>query len=129
MTTTAAVNELLTSGVVAACFYVQRPHERPCCEHLGVVRYGPIVLCADCDRRRSAVGKGTAPTQLPDPAALLDVIAARDAYRQASLALHQTVRSAKHTGHRWSTLGTILGTTRQAAQQRFHDPAINNPTT
>ena len=129
MTTPPAVKELLTSGIVAACYYTELPEDRPCCQHLGVVRYGPIVLCGDCDRRRSAVGKGTAPKRLPAPAALLDVIAARDAYRQAGLALHQTVRSARHAGHRWSTLGTVLRTTRQAAQQRFHDPAIDKPTT
>jgi hypothetical protein len=55
-TTTASVKALLTSGVVTACFYAHRPQDRPCCDGLGVVRYGPTTLCADCDRRRSAVG-------------------------------------------------------------------------
>ena len=55
-TTTASVKALLTSGVVTACFYAHRPHDRPRCEGLGVVRYGPTILCGDCDRRRSAVG-------------------------------------------------------------------------
>jgi hypothetical protein len=81
-----SVKALLTSGVVTACFYADRPQDRPCCEGLGVVRYGPITLCGDCDRRRSAVGKGTAPVRLADPGALVDVIAARDARRRADLA-------------------------------------------
>jgi hypothetical protein len=122
--TTPSVKELLTSGVVTACFYAHRPQDRPCCEGLGVVRYGPTTLCADCDRRRSAVGKGMAPVRLPDPGALLEVIAARDACRQAELALHHAVRSARHAGHAWSAVGAVLGTTRQAAQQRFNDPVV-----
>jgi len=110
--------------VVAACFYAERPLDRPGCEGLGVVRYGPTTLCADCDRRRSAVGKGTAPRRLPDPGALLEVMAARDACRQAELSLRRTVRAARQAGHAWSALGTVLGTTRQAAQQRFDEPVI-----
>ena len=122
-TTAPTVKVLLTSGVVTACFYADRPQDRPCCEGLGVVRYGPTTLCADCDRRRSAVGKGMAPVRLPDPTALLEVIAARDACRQADIALHQAVSSARHAGHAWSAVGAALGTTRQAAQQRFDQPA------
>ena len=113
--TTASVKGLLTSGVVTTCFYAHRRQDRPCCEGLGVVRYGPTVLCADCDRRRSAVGKGMARVCLPDSDALLEVIAARQAYRQA-------VSSARRAGQPWSALGAALGTTRQAAQQRFDEP-------
>jgi len=119
--TIANVKDLLTSGLVAACFYAHRPQDRPCCEGLGVVRYGPITLCADCDRRRSAVGKGMAPLRLADPAALLEVLAARDVCRQAELAVHRAVSSARRAGHAWSAVGVILGTTRQAAQQRFNE--------
>ena len=122
--TTPSVKVLLTSGVVAACFYAQRPQDRPCCEGLGVVRYGPTTLCADCDRRRSAVGKGTAPVRLPDPGALLEVMAARDACRQAELSLRRAVSAARHVGHAWSAVGAVLGTTRQAAQQRFDEPVV-----
>ena len=124
-TTTPGVKGLLTSGAVTACFYAQRPQDRPCCEGLGVVRYGPTTLCGDCDRRRSAVGKAMTPVRLPDPAALLEVIAARDACAHAELALRHTVRSARHAGHAWSAVGTVVGTTRQAAQQRFDEPVID----
>ncbi|HUZ30232.1 MAG TPA: hypothetical protein VMU90_13365 [Solirubrobacteraceae bacterium] len=126
--TIAGVKALLTSGVVTACFYAERPQDRPCCEGLGLVRYGPITLCADCDRRRSAVGKGMAPLPLADPGALLEVIAARDACRQAELALRCAVSSARRAGHAWSALGAVLGTTRQAAQQRFDQPVANRLT-
>lgn len=131
LATTPSVKELLTSGVVTACFYADRPQDRPYCEGLGVVRYGPTTLCADCDRRRSAVGKGMAPVHLPNPGALLDVIAARDACRQAELALRDAVSSSRRAGHAWSAVGAVLGTTRQAAQQRFDEPeqeeVINQP--
>lgn len=122
--TTPSVKGLLTSGVVTACFYAHRPQDRPCCEALGVVRYGPTTLCADCDRRRSAVGKGMTPLHLPDPGALLEIIAARDTCRQAELALRKAVSSARRAGHAWSAVGAVLGTTRQAAQQRFDGPAV-----
>jgi hypothetical protein len=124
--TTPSVKDLLTSGVVTACFYALRPQDRPCCEGLGVVRYGPTTLCADCDRRRSAVGKGTAPLHLPDPGALLEILAAQHACRQAALVLRQAVSSARRAGQPWSAIGTILGTTRQAAQQRFDEPAVGD---
>ena len=127
MTTTPAVKELLTSSVVAVCYYVQRPQDRPFCQSLGVVRYGPTVLCDDCDRRRSAVGKGTTPVRLSDPGALLDVIAARDTYRQAELALHQAVRSARHASHPWSALGTVLGTTAKAPSNASITPPPPTP--
>ena len=120
--TAPGVKSLLTSGVVTACFYADRPQDRPSCEGLGVIGYGPITLCADCDRRRSAVGKGTAPRRLPDPDTLLCVIAARDACRHAELALRDAVGRARKAGHPWSALGAVLDTTRQAAQQRFDQP-------
>ena len=122
--TTPSVKVLLRSGVVTACFYANRPQDRPGCQGLGVVRYGPTTLCADCDRRRSAVGKGMTPVRLADPGTLLEVIAARDVCRQAELALRHAVTSARRAGHAWSAVGAALGTTRQAAQQRFDEPAV-----
>lgn len=116
-----AVKEILTSGVATACYYASRPHERPDCEHLAVVRYGPTALCADCDRRRSAVGKGIARVRLPDPATLVELLAARDACIRTEEALHEAAARARQAGQPWSAVGTVLGTTRQAAQQRFAD--------
>jgi hypothetical protein len=124
--TSRSVKELLTCGLITACFYTHRRQDRPCCECLGLIRYGPTTLCADCDRRRSAVGKGMAPVRLPDPVALLEVLAAQDAYRQGELALRHAVRSARAAGHAWSAVGLVLGITRQAAQQRFNDPAVTD---
>ena len=69
-----SVKELLTSELVPACFYTERRDARPCCEGLAIVRYGRIALCLDCDRRRSAVGKGTAPVRLSDPGPLVEVV-------------------------------------------------------
>lgn len=61
------------------------------------------------------------PKRLADPAALLEVLAARDACRHAELALRHSVSSARRAGHAWSAVGTVVGTTRQAAQQHFDD--------
>jgi len=120
------VKALLTSGSVTPCYYTERPRDRPCCEGLGVVRYGPITLCRDCDRRRSAVGKATTPVRLPDPGPLLEVLAARAACRRAELALREAVGAARRARQPWSAIGAILGITRQAAQQRF-DEALADP--
>lgn len=113
------VKEILTSKVAPACCYAFRPDERPDCRHLGVKRYGPIALCSDCDRRRSAVGKGMTPVVLPDPAALLELLAAQDACIQAEGDLRRAVAAARAANQSWSAIGILLGTTRQAAQQRF----------
>lgn len=77
------VKEVLTSGVVTACYFLSRPDQRPDCEHLAVVRYGPTALCPDCDRRRSAVGKGMDKVLLPDPITLVEVRAALEARTRA----------------------------------------------
>jgi hypothetical protein len=113
------VKDILTSGVATACYYASRPDQRPGCQHLAVVRYGPTALCADCDRRRSAVGKGMAPVPLPDPTALVAVLVAREACARAQEALNDAVARAREAGQPWSALGTVLGTSRQAVQQRF----------
>jgi hypothetical protein len=62
--------------------------------------------------------------RLLDPGALLEVIAAQDACRQAELALRHAVSSARRAGQPWSAVGAVLGTTRQAAQQRFDEPVV-----
>lgn len=119
-----AVNELLTTGAVPGCYYATGPAQRPHCEQLAVVRYGPIALCHQCDLRRSAVGKGTTAVRFADPAALVDTVAARDTLARAEAALGEAVAQARHAGHPWSTIGAVLGVSRQAAQQRF---AVRRP--
>jgi hypothetical protein len=121
------VKALLTSGLVTSCYYAERPTDRPDCEGLGIVRYGPTTLCADCDRRRSAVGKAMSPVRLPDPGALVEVLASREACRVAELALRRAVAAARGAGQPWSAIGAILGVTRQAAQQRFDDARLSDP--
>jgi hypothetical protein len=112
----ADVKNLLTSGLARACHYAAG---RPDCQVLAAVCYGPVALCASCDQRRSSAGKGTAPVRLPDPQALLEIAAARDACQQAAAALRHAVAAARQAGHPWSAVAAILGGTRQAAQQRF----------
>jgi hypothetical protein len=112
----ADVNTLLTSGLARACCYAAT---RPDCQVLATVRYGPAALCAGCDQRRSTLGKGVPPVALPDPDALLQIGACRDASEQAAAALRQAVAAARRAGHPWSAVAAILGGSRQAAQQRF----------
>jgi len=112
----ADVKTLLTSGLASACHYAAA---RPDCQVLAAVRYGPLALCAGCDQRRSTLGKDTAAARLPDPGALLEIAAARDACQQAAAALRHAVAAARQAGHPWSAVAAILGGTRQAAQQRF----------
>jgi hypothetical protein len=110
------VKNLLTSGLAQACYYAAA---RPDCLVLASVRYGPVALCSGCDQRRSSTGKGTPPARLPDPHALLQIAAARDACQQTAAALRHAVAAARQAGHPWSAVAAILGGTRQAAQQRF----------
>ncbi|BBX74622.1 hypothetical protein H7H78_18170 [Mycobacterium shinjukuense] len=44
---------------------------------------------------------------------------AADALQQAEAQLHQAVAEARANGDSWGAIGMVLGTTRQAAQQRF----------
>jgi hypothetical protein len=110
------VKDLLTSGLARACQYAGA---RPGCQVLAAVRYGPVALCAACDQRRSTLGKGTRAAPLPDPRALLEIAAARDACEQAAADLRRAVAGARQAGHPWSAVAALLGGTRQAAQQRF----------
>ncbi len=50
------------------------------------------------------------------------LIAARDALAAAERELRVAVRDAYEGGNSWLTIGTILGISRQAAQQRFRRP-------
>jgi hypothetical protein len=106
----------LTSGLARACCYAPA---RPDCEVLASVVYGPVALCAGCDQRRSTVGKGAPAVRLADPRALIEIAAARDACQQATAALRAAVAAARQAGHPWSSVAAILGSSWQAAQQRF----------
>ncbi len=114
------VNAILTRGLASACCYAGT---RPDCQALAVVRYGPVSLCASCDQQRSTLGKGTPATPLPDPHALLQIGAARQACQRAEAELREAVGRARKAGQPWSAIAATLGVTRQAAhqaaQQRF----------
>ena len=47
--------------------------------------------------------------------------AARDALQAAELHMRQAVHEARRQGVTWQQVGDTLGTTRQAAQERFRD--------
>lgn len=130
------VNDLLTSGAVRSCYNANRQQaQRPHCEQLATVVYGPIALCAACDRRRSTVAKGTTRRHLPDPRPLTRIRPARRAVQTAEAELAATVTAARAAGHPWSAIAAALGISRQAAQQRFTPnqhrppPHVKNPLT
>ena len=104
------------------CVYAERPTDRPHCQLTAVVRYGTTALCADCQARRSTLGKGHPPRRLP-PHRELDVIQwltiADEQLHQAHAQLGAVVHRARAQGHSWTTIGATLHTSRQAAQQRF----------
>jgi hypothetical protein len=112
----ATVNGVLAYGLAQAYQYAA---SRPGCQVLASVRYGPVALCALCDQRRSTLGKGTQPVQLPDPRGLPEIAAASVACRQATSDLRRAVAAARQAGHPRSAVAAIPGGSLQAAQQRF----------
>jgi hypothetical protein len=52
------------------------------------------------------------------------LIAARDAVVAAEEELRAAVRASYDAGSSWLTIGTVLGISRQAAQQRFRRPPV-----
>jgi hypothetical protein len=60
-----------------------------------------------------------APVPLPDPNALVEVLVAQQACSQADEDLRDAVARARRAGQPWSAVGAVLGTSRQAAQQRL----------
>ncbi|MDA8355113.1 MAG: hypothetical protein M0Z95_02150 [Actinomycetota bacterium] len=119
--------DLVDLGLAEACHYADKAEMRPSCRHLAVVIYSDpplrFALCEDCDRRRSALGKGARPRRLPTPASLVALIEARDALVAAEEALDATVETARQAGQPWSAIASVLGMTKQAAHQRFRSPA------
>jgi len=113
----------MTTGA-ARCLYALRPADRPGCQLTATVTYGGIALCWACDAQRSTLGKGQTRRRLPgtepDPIALLADARLHliDAHEQ----LHAAVIRARQHHTTWAAIARVLGTTRQAAQQRFTRP-------
>lgn len=105
----------------ARCHYAFRPAERPRCQLTASVTYGTTALCPACNLQRSTLGKGQVgqplPDSEPDPLGLI-----ADAHHQLTVAreqLNAAVTRARQHHTTWTAIATELGTTRQAAQQRF----------
>jgi len=113
----------MTTGA-ARCIYALRPADRPGCQLTANVTYGRIALCWACDAQRSTLGKGQIrhrlPDSEPDPIALL--AEARRHLLDAHEQLHAAVTRARQQHTTWTAIASVLGTTRQAAQQRFTLP-------
>jgi len=105
------------------CYYAEERHRslRPHCQGFAVVAYGTIQLCEDCERRRSAVGKGTTPRRLPG-AELARLTQAAQAAAEAERQLAEAAHQARAAGASWAHIGDALGLSRQAAQQRWGRP-------
>jgi hypothetical protein len=104
------------------CYYAGDPARRPHCALTAQITLGPVALCGPCAAARSTLGKGTVPAALPPGPAIdvLDWVADADAaVRQASRDLAAAVTRARSRGRTWAQIAGRLGTTRQAAQQRF----------
>lgn len=106
------------------CAYAARPDQRPHCQLTAVIRYDTIALCADCDTRRSTVGKAVPPVHLRATAplpVLTWVTHTNEQIRQRQAELAAAVSRARTQGHTWNAIGAALNITRQAAQQRFKE--------
>ena len=75
-------------------------------------------MCQSCDLYRSAVGRTDAPRQLAG-AELVELLAAATELARAEEGVGRAVRAARGAGASWAEVGDALGTSRQAAQQRF----------
>jgi hypothetical protein len=112
------------TAATSRCLYALRPADRPGCQLTATVTYGGIALCSACDAQRSTLGKGQArrrlPVTEPDPIALLADARLHliDAHEQLQAAV---IRARQHHTT-WASIARVLGTTRQAAQQRFTRP-------
>jgi len=104
------------------CQHATDPTLRPHCTLTATLRVGTIALCSSCHSLRSSVGKGHPTVPLP-AGPQLDVLAwistAQQALDLAERILSAAVTRARQNGSSWADIGTQLGITRQAAQQRF----------
>ena len=106
------------SLTVFQCHHAGDTDLRPNCEGFAVVAYGGVALCAMCDAMRSAVGREHAGR--PFPGACLDRLTrAAEMVKEAEQTLAEAVTSAHRSGASWAQIGDIIGTTRQAAHQRW----------
>lgn len=92
--------------------------ERPDCQTVAVVAYGPIALCGTCDKMRSAVGRTHGPRRLPG-AELVALLDAARVLAQAEADIADAVGLARAAGASWSQIGDAVGVSRQGAQQRW----------
>jgi len=111
------------------CYYAEDPRrlERPDCRGVAVVAYGNIALCSMCDVMRSAVGRTNSARKLPG-AELNELIDAARALALAERRVNETVQSARMAEASWGQVGDALGTSRQAAQQRFAGVVLSSST-
>ena len=112
------------SAAPTRCLYAYRPEQRPDCQLAATLLYGMTALCSNCNQQRSTLGKGLVhrplPATEPDPIGML-----ADAHDQLATATEQltsAVLRARQHHITWTAIATVLGTSRQAAQQRFTRP-------
>jgi len=113
------------------CLHATDPVPRPHCTITATIRVGPVALCSCCYRRRSNVGKGqpSVPLQAAPPLDLLDWIStAHQALEHAEQTLQAAITRARQNETTWAEIGTQLGVSRQAAQQRFTRASIDEST-
>lgn len=113
------------------CLHATEPVLRPHCTVTATVRVGTIALCSSCHHHRSSVGEGQPSVVLP-AGPKIDLLAwisnAHQALEQAEQSLHAAITRARHNGTTWTEIGTQLGITRQAAQQRFTRASVDEST-
>jgi len=113
------------------CLHAADPFLRPRCTVTATIRVGPIALCSSCHKRRSSAGKGHPTLALP-AGPTVDLLAwistAHEALEQAEQTLLAAITRARQNGASWTEIGTQLGVTRQAAQQRFTRASIHEST-
>ena len=111
-----------TVDTTVHCHYADDPTRRPRCTLTAAVEVGTVALCQSCAASRSSVGKGQPPVALP-AGRQVDVLAwigaAHERLNAADRTLAAAVTRARQAGHPWTDIGTQLGVSRQAAQQRF----------
>jgi hypothetical protein len=111
---------------IAWCAHAADPALRPHCVVNASIRFGTIALCGPCASRRSTAGKGQPGIPLT-PSPTIDLLSWIHAADQQTSAAERTllaaVTRARQAGLSWTSIGTQLGVSRQAAQQRFRRTA------